>query len=51
MNLTTFSKRMLIFPNNYHNIVQTIRKVTQLKSVTFSINPYKTYHININPNR
>ena len=33
MNLIIRSSRMLIFPNNYHDIDQIIRKITQLKSV------------------
>ena len=41
MNLTIYSKHMLIFRNNYHNIVQIIREKV---SVTFSINPHKNYH-------
>ena len=35
---------MSIFPNNYHNIDQIVRKITVEISETFSINPYKTYH-------
>ena len=33
MNLIVYSNRMPTFPNNYHNIDQIIRKITQLKSV------------------
>ena len=43
MNLIIRSNRKPIFPNNY-NVDQIIRKITQLKSVTFSVNPYKTHH-------
>ena len=37
MNAMSYSNSMPSFPSKYHNIDQTMRKITQLKSVTLSL--------------
>ena len=41
MNLIVYSNSVPVFPNNYHNIDQSIRKNKSKISATFPISPYK----------